>query len=70
MSDRAKVIATWDISLDCECPSCGEYVDLLKYEDFWDGRRIQPIENSTPATDNLNVVCPNCGHYFDVCCEY
>jgi len=26
------------LRLDCECPSCKEDVDLLRYPDFWSGR--------------------------------
>ena len=33
--------ATWNASLNCYCPSCDEYVDLLDYADFWDGRNLE-----------------------------
>lgn len=33
-----KVAATWDIQLNCDCPKCGGYVNLLHAPDFWDGR--------------------------------
>ena len=62
--------ATWHVSLDCECPKCGEDVDLLSYADFFDGRTIQIAEHNTPATKDMEVVCPKCGHEFTVDCEW
>lgn len=49
MDKQVATRATWDISLDCECPGCKEYVDLLDFADFWDGRSIEPIEHDTPS---------------------
>jgi C4-type Zn-finger protein len=60
MSDRLQ--ATWTIELHADCPSCKEYVDLLLYVDFWDGRNLQVGENK----ENQEVVCPECGHEFAV----
>lgn len=62
--------ATWSLSLDCDCPGCGEYVDLLLYPDFWDGRHFQPCEYATARTEGVEVVCPNCHHEFSVNFEY
>jgi endogenous inhibitor of DNA gyrase (YacG/DUF329 family) len=62
--------ATWSISLDSECPSCKEDVDLLDGGDFWDGRLLQPLENGTPRSRNVEVVCPKCGHEFEVNLEF
>jgi predicted RNA-binding Zn-ribbon protein involved in translation (DUF1610 family) len=63
--------ATWHASLDCDCPKCGEYVDLLKYPDFWDGRSMLEVaEHGTPATKDMEVVCPECGAEFTVDCEW
>ena len=68
---KAEVSATWDISLNCDCPKCGEFVDLLRADNFWDGHeRLQPIENGTERSNNLEVMCPECSHEFEVCCEY
>lgn len=33
------VIATWTVQLNCNCPSCGEHVDLLDYADFCGGAK-------------------------------
>ena len=68
---KAEVSAAWDISLNCDCPACGEFVDLLDEDGFWDAHaRLQPIENGTERSNNLEVRCHACGHEFEVCCEY
>lgn len=68
---KAEVTATWCLSLNCDCPKCGEFVDLLEADNFWDDHeRLQPVENGTERSNNLDVVCPECKHEFDVCCEY
>lgn len=64
------ITATWSIELNCECPDCGKFVDLLDYPDFWDGKTIEMAERRTEAADNLDVMCPECGHEFNVKCEY
>ncbi len=65
------VTATWSIELHCECPKCEEYVDLLEYPDFWDGRGDMAIgEHHTDQTRNMDVSCPKCGCEFKVDCEY
>ena len=65
-----EVQALWDIALNCVCPSCKKYVDLLEAPDFWDGRKLKPIEHHTTIANDLEVVCPNCVHEFKVCCDY
>jgi hypothetical protein len=60
------VNATWNISLDCECPGCKNDVDLLDYADFWDGRYLNPCEHDTDRSRGVEVVCPMCGHEFEV----
>jgi phage FluMu protein Com len=68
---KAELYATWDISLNCECPKCKEFVDLLRAQDFWcDHERLMPVENGTERSNNLEVSCPECNHEFEVCCEY
>lgn len=62
--------AGWSISLDCECPKCHEYVDLLTAPDFWDGSPIEVGEHDTPSANALEVVCPECHHEFEVTCVY
>ena len=61
------VEAGWSVELNCECPKCKEYVNLLDYADFWDGRRYLQI--AQPAKD-LEVICPECHHEFNVNCHY
>ena len=68
--DKKKVIATWWISLNCDCPECGENVDLLDDPDFWDGRKLEIGENGTENSENVEVICPECDAYFNVICEY
>lgn len=62
--------ASWHVSLDCDCPKCGEYVNLLDAPDFWDGRTLDIPEHGTEQSNNLEVQCPECGHKFKVCCEW
>ena len=71
MVKKAEVSARWDISLNCDCPKCGEFVDLLLADNFWDDHeRLQPIESGTERSNSVEVICPQCSHEFDVCCEY
>lgn len=67
-----KLTATWRISLDCDCPKCAAWVDLLCYPDFWDMHKdnFQVGEHSTKNSRDLGVVCPECGHEFMVDLEY
>lgn len=65
-----KVTATWSLSLDCDCPGCGEYVDLLCYPDFWGGRSLDICEHRTDRSRNVEVICPDCGHEFTAELDY
>jgi hypothetical protein len=69
MSDL-KPIATWDISLNTDCPGCGEMVDLLDYADFWDGRKLNLAEHDTDRTRGVEVQCPLCHHEWKVDLEW
>ena len=60
-------VATWNASLDCECPNCKEDVDLMEEVDFWDGRGDLEIAQSV---EGLQVICPKCGHEFEVDCVW
>lgn len=60
------VIATWNISLNCDCPHCNDCVDLLDYADFWDCRDLEIGEHDTNRSREVEVVCPTCGHEFKV----
>lgn len=62
----SKTTATWTIELNCDCPKCEEYVDLLEFVDFWDGRSLDPGENGTERSEDVDVVCPKCQHEFVV----
>lgn len=66
MSDK-KIYADWDISLNCECPKCKKYVNLLDYVDFWDCRDDLDIGETKSDVD---VVCPECHHEFNVEAQY
>ncbi|MFA7287384.1 MAG: hypothetical protein WC055_00745 [Melioribacteraceae bacterium] len=68
MSD--KIEAIWSISLDCDCQSCGECVDLLDGDDFLSGRDFAAQESCTGETRDVGVWCPKCGHEFVVDFEY
>ena len=59
-------IAIWSVSLDCYCPACKEYVNLLDYTDFWDGREIDVPECGTERSRDVEVKCPKCDHEFIV----
>ena len=62
--------AQWTVSLDADCPKCGENVNLLDAPDFWDGRQLDIPEHGTENSDNLDVTCPECGHDFKACCQW
>ena len=70
VAGAAPCSASWHVSLDCDCPKCGEYVNLLDAPDFWDGRALDIPEHGTENSNNLEVQCPECGHEFKVCCEW
>ena len=68
---NAKTTATWSISLDCDCPKCGEWFDLLGGDSIWPERsEIDPLEHGTTWTKDLEVTCPECGADFVVDLEY
>ena len=67
----SSVKATWDIELNCECPSCEKYVDLCDHCEFWHNHpAVEVCEHGTALTEDMEVVCPHCGHEFKVDCEY
>lgn len=70
MKAMANPTAQWSLSLNTDCPSCDEWVDLLDYSDFWDGRKLAICENGTDLSRDVEVVCPECGHEFNVDLEY
>lgn len=58
------VAASWSVSLNCDCPFCGEYVDLMLDSDQLE--TVQPCE----ADKELEVFCPECGENFTIKTEY
>lgn len=63
--------ATWDISLNCECPHCHKDVDILNTDDFWEDHRSLTIPaHGAEYTNNMPTLCPECGKEFHVCLEY
>lgn len=64
------VTATWTVELNCYCPKCTQYVNLIEYPDFWDGRRLDIAENNTERSKGLDVYCPDCGEEFKVDCTW
>lgn len=62
--------ADWCVELNADCPTCGEYVNLLDAPDFWDCRRLEIAEHDTSESNNLEVKCPECYHQFTVCCRW
>jgi len=62
--------AIWGINLWADCPACKESVDLLEYEDFWDGRVLDIGEHDTERSKNVEVTCTECYSDFIVDLEY
>ena len=67
--------AVWRTSLDCKCPGCKDYVDLMEYADYRQGRkRLEKSDFLEGDSDlqiaqpviGLEVNCPKCGHEFMV----
>ena len=61
-----RICAQWTVELNCDCPKCGESVNLLDYPDFWDGRKLEIPERAK----GVEVACPECDHQFEVDTEY
>lgn len=58
-------VAFWNISLDTDCPNCGEVFDLLEeYPDTM--QQIVVGEQGTNHTTNVDVKCPYCKHEYCV----
>jgi hypothetical protein len=66
------VTATWTVELNCDCPHCGEWVDVLEGADFWDAHHgsLEIAEHNTERSRNVAVQCPLCEKDFEIDCEY
>ncbi len=63
--------ADWTLELNCDCPHCKEYVNLLDFGDFWDQQSgLEACEHGTERTKKLEVHCPSCRQDFTVECQY
>lgn len=67
---KASTSAQWVVKLNCECPKCKKFVNLLDYPYFWDGRKLDIPEYNTELSNNVEVSCPECYEDFEVCCEW
>lgn len=65
---KSSIEARWEVELNCHCPKCNQFVNLLEATDFWDGRGLDIPEHDTEYSNNLEVNCPECNHVFEVCC--
>ena len=72
ITKMAKHRAQWSMSLDCICPKCDHYFDLLQAdEDFFNsGSGIEAIEHDTARSKDYEVSCPECEHEFEVDFEW
>lgn len=70
MRVKSQIEAQWTVELNCDCPKCGDYVNLLDAADFWDVRSLEIPQHDTVDSDNLEVICPACEHEFEVCCVW
>lgn len=61
---ETRVIASWELSLYCECPICRNSVDLLDTSDFMDARKLSPCEHDTERSKGVEVSCPMCQEDF------
>lgn len=59
-----KTIATWDISLVCECPECNDIFDIFNEFDIIQVKDIEIGEHGTNKTTNIEITCPECGSEF------
>ena len=66
----ADTIASWYVSLDCNCTNCTMSFNLLEIPDFFDRTGIVLAESGTENSRGIEVSCPDCKHKFTVDCEY
>ena len=59
-------VATWNASIDVDCPYCGESQDLLGDSENGINFNIEVAETDTDRTTNIEVVCTCCEKEFIV----
>jgi len=62
--EKKPVEAVWNVSICCDCPHCGEYVDLTDEDEFWlagVGYNLKIAETKTGS-----AWCPKCGEKIEV----
>jgi hypothetical protein len=61
--------AEWHLQLNCVCPHCDKWVDLLEDEGFWHSE-VEVCEHGTARSRKVLVKCPSCRKDFTVECHY
>ena len=56
-----KTTASWNLSLDTECPKCGHNFDLLCDADFWE---FSGAKQACEEIKGYETCCPECNHEF------
>ena len=56
----SRLRATWSISLDVECPFCGERSDLFATFDLREALGVDAGEQNTDRTKDMEVACTAC----------
>ena len=52
--------------LNCDCPNCGEPVNLIYYTDFFDARSFVVLKHGHELAEITEVKCPKCDCEFEV----
>ena len=62
-----KPIALLDWSLNVDCPSCKEEIDLVEYDSADDYHIAQKIfSNAWSKLEGFEITCPHCQHEFEL----
>lgn len=57
-----KTNASWRVQLNCHCPNCDYYIDILS-ECFYEGEDLPEVGTSR-EDHNIEYECPNCKEAF------
>lgn len=60
---KDKVYAAWNIHCYCDCPHCGEYIDLMDSPDF---QETIPHPGQNDEDHNSEYECSECHKMFIV----